>query len=226
MLASELWAAAHGVRCTGPDQCHWCSAPCERAVPHDDPPPMIGVRRTPCLRPANGYVCVGCQLFRRKRLTVNFLGGGFRDGRTPQDHSWLVTQSDVLGVDGRSGRALYEVLLSPPPRFLLSLLDDPPLGPQTPNLLQLMVCNDFAKIEADTPLVFTVNGVRHYYTVYELEESMYGEAAGPGVRALDRLFPLPRRVRAEPKRERGRPSPKEDGKITKRVVYASGNAVG
>ena len=226
VLASELFALASGVRCAGPDACHWCAAPCERLVPHDDPPPMIGVRRQACKRPGNAYVCLGCQRYRRSRVTVNFLGGGQQDRQKSEDHSWLFYRNSAYAVRPGCEEALYDVLLTPPLRFVLALRT------KGANLLQLMVANDLVVIEADTPLAFTVDGAPGYYTVYELEEAARTGPEGkePGVQTLFRLLGPPPTNLLKPrplqeKRGKGRPKPKEDGKITKELVAASGMIV-
>ena len=223
ILASDLYAQATGVVNEGVDTCHWCGAACDRLVPHDDPPPMIGVRRIPCKKPGNAYVCLGCQRYKRPRITVTFMDGSFMDRQNPCNHSWFLEPGKALGVKKECYSTLYKTLFSPPLLFSLALLDGP-----GPNLLQLMLVNDLVKIEACTPLAFTINGVPHHYTVYELEQAALEGPAGtePGVQALLRLLGKPpeecyKTKKPTAKRERGRVL-RDDGKVTKKVINASG----
>lgn len=188
LLASELYATSQGHSCSGKEECHWCSAPCGRLDPHDDGLPTLAQYRPRTLakRPGNAYVCRGCWLWRRQRTTVFFLSKGFRDGRCAMDHSWWITGEEAWAVRApEDARALYEHLLEPPLLFCLALAD----GER--NHLQQAVVNDLDEVRADTPLRFTLNGIVHEYTVYELEDALRSnDPAGrrPGVGALMRLF--------------------------------------
>jgi hypothetical protein len=187
LLASQLYAISQGHTCAGFHECHWCGGPCDGRLTHDDPPPSIGVRRQPCKRPANPYCCLGCWLFRRKRVTVSFLAGGYRDGRSPLHFSWWVTEKGAWALDKDDGPDLYECLLDPPSRFFLAMLDGADV-----NHLQLAVANDNPpKSPADTKLHFTINGIPHDYTVYELTEALTSSSVAgkePGVAALVKLL--------------------------------------
>src|SRR5271166_4969243 len=92
MLSSELYASSQQDKCEGQFSCHWCSAPCSTLYIHDDPPltPFVRVNAL-ARRPASAFVCKGCWLWRRGRITVDFLGGGQRDIQCPQNHSWYIT---------------------------------------------------------------------------------------------------------------------------------------
>lgn len=221
LTASDLYALAHGTKNEGEERCHWCGSACKREWLHDDPPPMIGVRCD--LRytkiPGSHYYCRGCWLFKRNRITVNFLTGGYKDSQDPQKHSWFITEttSSVLELS-KDKTELYEQLLSPPLRFTLALLD----GVGSTNHLQSMVVNDNTSgINANTPLLFTINDIVHTYTPYELDTGLKQGADGriPGVRALIRL--LGEYVREEEKRGRGRPI-KEEKPNNKNVRAKSG----
>lgn len=221
LLASDLYARAHSVKNEGEDECHWCGAPCRRFYIHDDVQQIPFTRsRSTARRPANSYICQGCWHWRRRRVTVNFLGGDFLDLQTAADHSWWVTERGAYAVrSGDDFGLLYDLLLKPPLRFLLSLVEG-----STRNELQLAVCNDVPEILADTRLTYTLNNIPHVYTIYELEQALLGGVQGkePGVQALIRfLGPLSSPNKEEviqPKRDRGRPPPLDDGRVTKKVI--------
>jgi hypothetical protein len=187
MLASEMYASSLGARCGGPDMCHWCGGGCERRWVHDDPPPLPFVKTHGSAKfPTKMYVCEGCRLFRRPRVTVPFLGGGFKDGRPASSYGWLITPFESSALGDGSYKDLCGKLLAPPLYFCLSLVEDHKVA----NLLHLMEVNDNPEVKADTPLHFTVNNIRHTYTVYELEKALKGGGEGrePGVRALVRIL--------------------------------------
>ena len=230
LLASELYALSQGVQCNGRYSCHWCSAPCGNQWFHDDTPPQIGVRVTQgARRPANPYICIGCWLFRRKRITVSFLRSEkgeftFRDGQSPTRHSWFVTEQCARAIETPDFQLLYATLLSPPKRFFLSLLDNRTPANGVENRLHLQVANDVEELRADTVLHFSVNNVPLTYTVFELEElltsadpeeSLAGRS--PGVHALYRLLgPYKPTPAEEPKAKRGRGRPiTEDDRMLK-----------
>lgn len=194
MRASELWALSQGKSCYGDKRCHWCAAPCQPGTPHDDLLPVPFVRsKSKALCPASLWICVGCDLFRRRRRTVHFLEGGFRDSQCPQDWGWLVTD-EARAIRSDSSQTLYKVLLAPPKSFCLALLD--PLergngvrigGKQTivKNLPHLWAVN-----EEEGALAFTVNNAPYEYVPYELEMALSTKDAqmSPGVRVLVRLL--------------------------------------
>ena len=186
LSASELYALSQTAVCSGPDDCHWCGSPCRRSLPHDDPTPPIGVkRREPALRPGNTYICVGCWLWRRTNLSVNFLSGGVTDRQTPSSHSWWITSDGAWGIRHEDHGTLGQLLLNPPLRFCLMLL-----GELQVNHIQTAMANDLAEIKSDTPLTFTVDGKPLTYTVYDLREALKSGPVGrdPGTTVLLRLL--------------------------------------
>lgn len=225
--ATELYANSQGMICEGDVICHWCGAHCQRRYLHDDPPPIPFVRSRSSARfPSNPYICKGCWLFRRKRLTVWNLGGEFKDGQCPINHSWWITSCESLVIDDNCRVGLYEYLLRPPLKFALSLID----GEKIENLLHFCPVNDHEKILGDTPLLFHLNNIQHAYTVYELTEALKHGTEGkePGVRALIALlgpYTLAREAPPEDgssegkggKKGRGRPR-EEDGRINRKLV--------
>lgn len=226
LSAADLYALANGGRNEGDQECHWCSSPAPRIWKHNEPPPLPFTRSTsPARRPSSPYLCFGCWRFSWKRVTLNFLSGGFKDGRCAVDSSILFTEQGVWIVrpgDKEDAAALYPLLLKPPLRFGLMLLEG-----SHRNNLGLGLVNDFPDgVKAETVLGFTINNIRHDYTPYELEEGLRNGAQGksPGVQALMRLFgvvQLPPKEGARPeKMERGRPKPLEDGRQLQKMVVA------
>ena len=189
LLASELFALANGLHCSGPQRCHWCGAAAGTDWPHDDLPALVGVRRLAARCPASHWICAGCMSWRRKSMTVCFLHGGFRDRQCAMNHSWWLTPSAARGLLFPEGRGiLYEQLLDPPSIFSLSVITS---GQQ--NFLQFNTVNmssSPAEVPTTTPLHFTLNGVPHSYSTYELEQGLrYGaEGKEPGVQALIRTL--------------------------------------
>lgn len=238
-LASQLYAKANGTQCKGTDKCHWCGAPCERVWQHDDRPPLPFSRQKSLAKyPAHAYICVGCWLWRRRAITVNFLSEGYQDQQTPANHSWLITLSGCKAIRSLDHPQLLDRLLEPHPKFVLSLLDRPvatsgkPLA--TLNQLQYCEINWQEEVRFDTPLKFTINNVTYQYTVYELQKGLVAEEPNgtlPGVRELLRLFSgaiqqsttaLALIEKAKAKREeeenakRGRPPALEDARQLKK----------
>ncbi len=223
--ASELYAISQGKRCKGIQKCHWCGASCGNNNPHDDPP-LILIRKEAkikqwALYPNNSYICDGCWLWRRKRITVFYLDDSYSDGQSPEKHPWFITHQKAYSLY-EEGNSLYETLLSPPLTFSLSLVT-----PGEPNRLQHNTLNNLSKIQLDTPLSFTLNSQVLTYTIYELQEGILNGANGkePGVQTLIRILGEPspdllgdKRKDPEEKRGRGKPPPLEDGKMLKEVV--------
>lgn len=209
LLASQLYAESQGAVCFGSFECYWCGAPCHTTWPHGQPPPMIGRDTKTKLfakRPGNHFICVGCWLWQRKRITVTYLDGGFKDGQCPMEHSWLITKQDAFGLKSTSYKKLYDILLAPPLKFSLSFLTEPNLN----NLLQFALVNNNAELQVGTPLAFTVNNIPHTYTVYELTHALKNgpEGTDPGVQALIRILGPHKMIELEipdEKRGRGRP---------------------
>lgn len=235
LLASELYAITQSRRCTGDEQCHWCGAPCTRDIMHDHEAPAEIARAIrlcwleTCTVPSSPWMCVGCQLWRRRSITVDFLADNSlpwaeraKDRQTPQKHSWWIEpELTTLAIRPKDRPQLYKLLVNPPERFLLSLLDK-----RDTNLLQKCVVNDNPEVKADTPLHFTLDNVRHTYTVYELEEAIKSKQTTgkeSGVKALvDYCGPCTLKEYREEKREpagRGRPAEAlGNGAITKRKI--------
>ena len=221
MLASELFATSQGSICSGEDRCHWCGSSCERLWPHDDPivPPLFKTKSN-ALCPGNGYICHGCWLWRRKRVTVPFLVGGFQDGQEAGKHSWWITATGGWAIRGADCLPLYRQLLEPPLAFALLLKSaDCPRSE-----LHLAVANQHAKVMADTELFFTLDNKPLSYTVYDLDTALkVGEAGqSPGVQALFRFLGKPVMPPAKPK-DKGRGM--EDGRTTKKVVTAASGKI-
>ncbi len=221
MLASELYALSHGKLCKGPTECHWCGAACERLWPHDDPPPVPFIRsHSTAKRPGNAYICVGCWTWRRRRVTVPFLTNcEYVDLAAAPDYAWWVTEEGAFALRAADYATIAKLLVRPPLRFCLALLD----GDGAVNHLQLMLANDVREIKGDTPLEFTVNGVPHTYSVYELEEALKGtDTTGmtAGTRFLAaRLAPhVPAPTKDDPDRGRGRPPAMPDAKTTTKKI--------
>ena len=217
----QLYALTQRSSCLGSFECHWCSAPCTTMFYHDDLPNLPFIKSShPSKRPANPYICHGCWLFRRRRITVTHLTSPYQDGQCPQKFSWWMTLAGAWIVDKKDYQALYDLLFKPPNLFSLSLIK-----PQTTNYLQIVPVNNISEIKGDTPLSFTVNNILHQYTVYELEQATLQEDATgrePGVRALFDFLGPPV-VEDKPKLERGRPNePVKTTKVTKKLVTMSG----
>lgn len=232
LQASDVYAISNSAKNKGEDECHWCGSKCQTKVPHDEPPPIIGYRpKFLPRRPGNGYVCVGCQLWRQGSITVRFFDEAnprFKDRQKPCLHSWWITKDGAWGLRENAPN-IYRSLLKPPCTFVLALLD----GTGVPNHLHCAIANDIAEIKADTQLHFTVNNIPHAYTVYELEAGLRGGKEGtlPGVQALIRYFgawDLPKPSHEEARqagivdRGKGRPGPPNDGKVLSKQVTMSG----
>lgn len=224
LLASELFAYAHEARCEGPFACHWCSAPCSRTHIHDDYPlPIIapGYRlRSLARRPSSPFICRGCWLWRRKRVTITYLNGDFKDGQAASKQSWLILPSKgAFALNESCREEVWPFLLKPAKRFCLAFYD----GEE--NHLQLMQAVDLIGVTIETPLRYTINNIIHEYTVYDLEQSIkHQEEKTPGVRGLVRMLgKLPDAQPVEVKKGRPKGKPAElDGRQLQRVVRISG----
>jgi len=228
LTASDLYAISCGYRNDGIWLCHWCGAKCSDRNEHDDAPRLIGVRRAVFARyPCNPWICNGCWLWRRQRITVTYLDGKWKDRQCPMDHSWYVTPTDAKAIRPECHDQLARVLLNPPRCFSLSLVE-----PGEKNHLQLCQANDEVEVKGGTPLVFTLNGIPHSYTVYELDNALQDDNAhaGPGVLALIRHLGLVRKERKLVEgKERGVRGRKKDemptGEPLRKVIQASGAVV-
>lgn len=230
---AQLYASLQQYHCDGTDHCHWCGSPCHRFHLHDDPPPIIGIRsKSGAKYPANAYMCWGCYLFRRERMTVEHLSKlqppdkGYTDGQCPMNHSWFITTSGARIILKKDYPALWQLLLNPPLTFCLALLDPP-----ANNFVHLFHLNEVMEIKAGTPLKFTINNILHSYTVHELEDALTSKTLDgkePGVHALLRLLGPPisssPSLSESPKvKPKGRPTEEEDPyKKSKKLIRASG----
>lgn len=208
--APGLFAAAQGLAVAGAERCHWCGGPCGRGRAHDDPYPIVGVRRNPhAAAPGSPWVCVACDRYRLPRVTLTDVNGAIKDGGSWGRVSWLMADGAIRWVSPASAGKLYEFLLQPAPVFCLALLREAAFNP-----LQRAVVNEVGEVKSDEPLYFTVDGREPLaYTIYELEEALLNGAAGrqPGVRTLvDFLGPLPEGTSAkvEPRKTIYRPAGK------------------
>src|SRR5258708_35845025 len=121
ITAADLYALSQGCKNSGPDSCHWCSSACQKLLTHDDVIPMPFVKsRHPTKRPGNGYICLGCWLWRKKRTTITYLAGGYKDGQTAKDHSWLITETTANVIASEEDfNKLYGFLVKPTGSFAL-----------------------------------------------------------------------------------------------------------
>lgn len=232
LYASDLFALSQGTQChsNGFSKCHWCANPkCTSEFAHDDVPPIPFVRsKSTSLCPVEPYICYGCWLWRRERVTVRFLVDDFQDRQTAKNHSWWITEDNAYALRSQKDfDEVYRLLLKPPRKFILTLKE-----PGFDNLLQLCVANDPGGILGETPLYFTLNNIKHSFTVYEVTEAVKnGPAAyGPGVRALWQFLGEPpedvKKKNPAPKddvRKQGEKIMRDDPKKTvKKVVVTSG----
>lgn len=235
LTAAMLYALSQGRECKGKWFCHWCGSPCDNSQIHDDPPPIPFARSySTAKRPAEPYICIGCWLWRQKSMTISYIGGGIQDGQCPKDHSWLITDKVALAL--RSGKEkekdfeeLWRFLIAPAKRFTIMLRDP---KDKIDSLIQLAIANNPGGILADTKLHYTLNGIPHFYSVYELIESLKNRNghSSPGITALwnflgnppedvRQLYPA-RRVE---NKGRGRPPVDEDKlEAIQTVVVGSG----
>lgn len=239
LTASCLLALANGVKNEGPTECHWCGSPCQRFLTHDDLPysPFIPHTR-PAKSPGSSYICLGCWLWGRKRVTVNhFSGGGFTDGQAAIRHSWIITERAAWVIRKPDDYpALYDFLIQPSGSFALTLTTNGN-SPRPDNFLQLVPANDLAKINNDTLIKFNFNNTTYDYCIYELREAILdGDATGkrPGIGVLFGLWqpPVPEGTSGHSNRgealfrKRGRPPSREgedtDGRKTKKEIFRSG----
>lgn len=208
------------------DKCHYCASPCERTFFHDDPiiMPFSKQPKSKAKCPSNAYICHGCYLWKRKRVTIKFLDNSIKDSQCPMNHSWYITKDDARAINDNSKLLLYKHLLKPDNSFVLSLLDN---GNKEKNELFLSILNDIAEIKGDTVLHFTLNNIPHTYTIYDLESALRSPEVGktPGVRALIEFcgpFSLPPLVEKEERR--GAPKTRGTGPLDtlKREIKMSG----
>ncbi len=233
--APMIYAAARGSKCEGHLRCHWCGAGNNGLWPHDDITiiPFGPRSKQAPMYPGSHSICTGCWMFRQKRLTITYLTKAsdaayhsWKDGQAPMNHSWWITDSGCWTVRKEDHPTLLGILLNPPRRFVLSLLEKAGIV----NLIHRAIGNDVAELRKDTALGFTIDNVPLTYTVYELEQAAKIGTNGmsAGTRALCNMIGVPSILDPGPEPKRtgpkgGRPlEPKEDGRVTKKVLALSG----
>ena len=111
----------------GFSECHWCGAKASQGVIHDEPPPIPFIRSATqklAARQRNPWLCNGCVLWRQSSITTWSLQGKIKDGRSPMRCSWWLTEKSALEIRlPDDAQALWKLLLKPPLRFCLALLD-------------------------------------------------------------------------------------------------------
>jgi len=159
--APMLYAMSQGIECKGLEECHWCLSPCTRDAIHDEPPNVPFVKnREMAKKFMSPYVCRGCWLFRRTRITIPFLKEGYKDTQSPRKHSWYITEKGAWAITEEDKQSLYRLLLNPPESFVLSLLADNSMI----NHLHVAEANDLVlPLKGNTVLKFTLNNVIHRY---------------------------------------------------------------
>jgi len=176
-------------------------------------------------RPGEPYICIGCWLYHRKRLTISFLDGKYEDVQCPMDHSWWITERESFAISESCYHKLLRILLRPPRTFVLGLKTKENIS----NLLHLFITNDVSILREDTPLFFTLNNIPHEFNTYELKEALRGNIKGrvPGVSALLNLFGSKTIKNADLegliKRKRGRPKIEdEETNPSQKIIAISG----
>lgn len=204
MTSSELYALSQDTKCTGNLECHWCGSPCQQLWTHDNYSILPYKHNLyPCKKPSNPYICIGCWMLRRKRVTIPFIDGTYKDGQCPIHFSWLITRdfstSISISLDTHKKR-LVDFLIKPPLQFCLSIIT------RSPNNLQMCKINDFQEIKLDTSLLFYVDGIEFQYSVYELEQAkIHGpEGMSPGTNWLVKYLEI-KQTKSEPQTKLGRP---------------------
>lgn len=218
--ASDLFAISQGSVNNGSYRCHWCGSKCDDTWRHDDPPPIpFQKNKNKARYPAEHWICLGCWLWRRSRVTVTFLDGSYKDSQPATHHSWWITDDSAKAINSSTKHFLHSSLLKPPNRFILSLVDE---GVQ--NQIHLSVTNDVAIIEANTPLFFTYNNILCEYTVYDLDTALRDKEASrtPGVRILLSYFSSWEVPQLDKRRPIGKPKEVQISEHTKKVITLSG----
>lgn len=220
MNAPELYAISEGKKCEGKRECHWCGSACGENWLHDEPPLLIGVKRSFMVaRPNNPWICTGCRLWRRPRITVRFLDGIIRDNQSPATHNWLITDTGAKTFNNSHHSVLYRFLTDAPPRFALILHSPGGIAAA----IQMAVVNETKDITVNTPLWFTLDNIKHQFTLYELEDALKRSATGkePGVRVLAAMFDglIPKAVDdPQPLKHAGHQENLPDGRILSKRV--------
>lgn len=219
ITVSQFYALSQGSKCEGVHRCHWCGAPCNRRWLHDEPKPVMFQRtpKTTALFPDSPWICVGCWLFRRQRITTYFLDEKtYLDRQCPATHSWWITPTEALSVRWQDGEILFKKLLNPPRQFSLMIL----VGDKATCLLHQGLANDFpTPVQFGTQLKFTINGIPHTVSPMELQTGLKSKEARnePGVRALLDIYGVVPGVVEEEKPGPGKPIV-PDAKILKETT--------
>ena len=243
MNGPELYATINGQVPHGAFECYYCGSKCSTflKVPREDLPIPCVKKPKFALRPGSKFLCIGCWLWKRGRITIPFLSGGWKDIQCPINHSWWMTKTEAFAIrrDNREDcQALYEKLLDPPRCFMLSVVTDT-LGTPPINRLQFAVVNEIeGEMTAETVLTFTIDHLKLTYTPYELEMALDNpkelEGKSPGVRALLELlgdYTMPKskiemKLLAETRNPKGGRQPaaveQKNEKSLKKVLRVSG----
>lgn len=168
--------------------------------------------------PSNGYICLGCQVYRRPRVTLHYLKEGFKDGQCLRKHSWWLTPEGVRILREADYPTLYQLLLNPPHVFCL-VLHSPT---RTPVELHLAVLNEHSVLKAETDLIFTLDNVQLSYNSYELEHAIRHGVDGksPGVQQLLSFLGKPPTLPEKEKNGKGRPVSEENK--SQKLIRVSG----
>jgi hypothetical protein len=221
VTASDIFAISQNSANLGRFKCHWCGTKCDDSFRHDDPPPIpFQVNKSLAKCFGEHWICHGCWLWRRLRVTVTFIDNTYKDSQCAQNHSWWITDKESKAINQSCKSLLPNLLLNPPNKFVLSLLDDTKIQ----NLLHLSVSNDISVIEANTPLRFTINNVVSEYTVYDLKTALEDEEASrsPGVRLLLNWIGPVDWPQIDKRRSVGKPKEIMVSEHAKRVITLSG----
>lgn len=225
-----IYAMSQGTQCEGHRRCHWCGAPCMELWLHDDVAPIPFVKTHGLAAvPSSPWICVGCNLWRRPKITVQFLNGSWKDGQTPRNWSWWITEKEAKAIRPEDHQALWDRILTPPKRFILAMTST------GNNLIQKSYPNDLSLVQADSVLHFTYDLTPFRFTVQDTEETILNGPNGrePGSQMLLRLLGKPNyveklnlKIEDSPPKEpakRGRPVKQADPPYTvKRIIQASG----
>lgn len=173
LSASAIYAINQGHECTGDEECHFCATPCTQYYKHGEyVPPLrgrpVGTPGIPRARPSSPYVCAGCWLWKRPRVSAHYLSGFLKDGITPKSRDWLITPTECRAIGPDCGPSLWKRLFKPPLQFFLCLSTR---EGSTDNRLQSCKANCNERIKADTTFFYTLHNVVMTYTIYELEQA-------------------------------------------------------